>query len=75
MALARPAQSHQSRLALQFGRTAGEVTRNELMYGYSWHSCPASHNPRVQKLPSNPCIEWNFLNVSTGRQIDDTTQM
>ena len=48
------------------------TAHNELVYGYSWHSCPASRNPRVKKLPSNPCIEWNFLNASTGQQIDET---
>ena len=51
------------------------TARNELVYGYSWHSCPMSMSPLMQALPPNPCIQWNFLNADTGRQIDDTWQM
>jgi hypothetical protein len=47
----------------------------ELAYGYSWHSCPISTNPRVKKLPPNPCREWNFIDATTGRQILDTWQL
>lgn len=50
------------------------TAHNELVYGYSWHNCPASRNPKVQELPPNPCIEWNFLNANTGHQIDETWQ-
>jgi len=48
---------------------------NQLAYGYSWHSCPASRNPYVQTLPANPCIEWNFVDANTGKQIIETYQM
>jgi hypothetical protein len=51
------------------------TAHNELAYGYSWHSCPVSRNPRVKRLPANPCREWNFLDANTGRQIDETWQM
>lgn len=47
---------------------------NELVYGYSWHSCPHSRNPNVATLPANPCIQWNFLNANSGKQVDDTWQ-
>jgi hypothetical protein len=50
------------------------IAKNELVYGYSWHSCPVSTGLRVTKLPRNPCIQWNFLNANTGRQIDETWQ-
>src|SRR5712692_9229466 len=55
--------------------TGPYTVHNELVYGYSWHRCPVSMNPRVKKLPPNPCIEWNFLNANTGRQIEETWQM
>ena len=51
------------------------TAHNELAYGFSWHNCPVSRNPKVKKLPPNPCVEWNFLDANTGRQIDDTWQM
>jgi len=51
------------------------TARNRLVYGFSWHSCPVSMNPRVRKLPRNPCVQWNFLDASTGHQIDDTWQI
>src|SRR5712691_6038945 len=57
------------------GGSEAYTAHNELVYGFSWHSCPASRNPRVRKLPPNPCIQWNFLNANTGHQIDDTWQM
>jgi len=44
-----------------------------LAYGYSWHSCPSSQGPGG--TPPNPCIEWNFLNAKTGRQIVETWQL
>lgn len=50
------------------------TAHQELVYGYSWHNCPASRNPNVQTLPPNPCIEWNFLDANTGHQIDETWQ-
>lgn len=56
------------------GGSEAYTAHNELVYGYSWHSCPVSRNPRVKKLPPNPCTEWNFLNASTGQQIDQTWQ-
>lgn len=46
---------------------------NELAYGYSWHSCPAS-TLNSSPPPNNPCIEWLFLDASTGQQIDETWQ-
>ena len=51
------------------------VAHNVLAYGYSWHSCPVSRNPRVKKLPPNPCREWNFLDANTGAQIVQTWQI
>jgi hypothetical protein len=56
------------------GGSEAYTVRNELVYGYNWHSCPASRNPRVEQLPPSPCIEWIFLNADTGRQIDQTWQ-
>ena len=55
--------------------TEGYTANNELVYGFSWHNCPASRNPNAPTLPSNPCVEWNFLDASTGKQIDETWQM
>lgn len=51
------------------------TAHNQLVYGFSWHSCPVSRNPKVRKLPRNPCVQWDFLNANTGHQIDDTWQM
>lgn len=66
-------------LTLPVGPTGPEgaeeyTARNRLVYGFSWHSCPESMNPRHPKLPANPCIEWNFLDANTGHQIDMTWQ-
>jgi hypothetical protein len=67
-------------LTLPIGPTGPNGTetytaKNELVYGYSWHSCPVSRNPAVKRLPRNPCVEWNFLDANTGHQIDETWQM
>lgn len=51
------------------------TVKNALTYGFSWHSCPVSMNPKVRKLPRNPCVEWSFVNADTGHQIDNTWQM
>jgi hypothetical protein len=48
---------------------------SRLAHGYSWQRCPASTNPFVQTLPANPCIEWNFVDANTGKQIIETYQM
>ena len=57
------------------GGSESYTAHDELVYGYSWHNCPVSRNPRVKKLPPNLCTEWNFLNANTGHQIDETWQM
>jgi hypothetical protein len=49
-------------------------TQNELAYGFSSHGCPANGNPRATFSASNPCIEWTFLDASTGQLIDLTWQ-
>ncbi len=54
--------------------TEAYTANNELVYGFNWHNCPVSRNPKEQTLPANPCIEWNFLDASTGKQIDETWQ-
>lgn len=54
--------------------TTTYLAHNELVYGYSWHRCPQSQAPGGT-LPPNPCIEWNFLNASTGAQIVETWQL
>lgn len=54
--------------------TEAYTAHNILTYGYSWHSCPTSRNPKVKRLPASPCIEWLFLNANTGQQIDNTGQ-
>ncbi len=51
------------------------TAHDELAYGFSWHRYPVSANPRVTKLPPNPCREWNFLDANTARQIDETWQL
>jgi hypothetical protein len=71
--------AHLGLLTLPIGPTGpgGAETytaHDELVYGFSWHSCPVSRNPKVRRLPRNPCVEWNFVNASTGRQIDETWQ-
>ncbi len=50
------------------------LAHNKLVYGYSWHRCPQSQAPGGTP-PPNPCIEWNFLNASTGAQIVQTWQL
>lgn len=57
------------------GGAEAYAVHNQLVYGFSWHRCPISTNPRVKKLPPNPCIEWNFLSANTGRQLLQTWQM
>jgi hypothetical protein len=54
--------------------TEAYTARDVLTYGFSWHNCPVSRNPRAPSPQSNPCIEWNFINADTGQQIDDTWQ-
>lgn len=54
--------------------TEAYTANNELVYGFSWHNCPVSRNPKEPTLPANPCIEWNFLDANTGKQIDETWQ-
>jgi len=58
------------------GRHGAEtyLAHNELAYGYSWHQCPQSQAPGG-KVPPNPCIAWNFLSATTGRQIVETWQV
>jgi len=48
---------------------------NDVVYGHSWHACPASRNPHMATLPANPCIEWSFLDANSCAQIYDTFQM
>jgi hypothetical protein len=67
-------------LTLPIGRTGPHgaeayLAHNELVYGYRWHQCPQSQGPPGSTLPPNPCIEWNFLNASTGGQIVQTWQV
>jgi hypothetical protein len=47
---------------------------NQLVYGYSWHSCPESAAMNVATLPPNPCTEWLFLDANTGQMIVETWQ-
>ena len=49
------------------------LAHNELVYGYSWHSCP--YSTTAAPPPPSPCIEWNFLDANTGHQIVQTWQM
>ncbi len=67
-------------LTLPIGRlgpqgTESYLAHNKLVYGYSSHQCPQSQGPPGSTAPPNPCIEWNFLSASTGRQIVDTYQV
>jgi hypothetical protein len=67
-------------LTLPMGPTGPHGTEkytahNELVYGFSWHSCPISTSPVPVKLPPNPCIQWNLLNAYTARQVVDTWQI
>jgi hypothetical protein len=57
------------------GKVVAYSPGGQLVYGFSWHSCPVSMNPRVRRLPPNPCVEWNFIDANTGHQIDDTWQI
>ncbi len=57
---------------------------NELAYGYSWHRCPSpviglpgstdSPSPAASN-GANPCVEWNFVDATTGKQIIEIFQM
>lgn len=51
------------------------LAHNELVYGYSWHQCPQSQGPTGSTVPANPCIAWNFISATTGRQIVETWQV
>jgi hypothetical protein len=53
---------------------ASGPSQNELAYGYSSHGCPVLLNPRATLPPSNPCIEWTFLDANSGALIDWTWQ-
>jgi hypothetical protein len=54
------------------------TAHNELVYGFSWHSCPmivgGDQSGGPASLPANPCIEWRFIDAATGEMIDDTWQ-
>lgn len=47
---------------------------NQLVYGYSWHSCPLIAGGPGMSTPPSPCIEWLFLEANTGRMIVETWQ-
>jgi hypothetical protein len=47
--------------------------QDQLTWGFSWHSCPVTSGD-VSPSP-NPCIEWLFLDGTTGEMIIDTWQM
>jgi hypothetical protein len=51
------------------------LAHNELAYGYSWHQCPQSQGPRGSRVAANPCIAWNLISATTGRQIVETWQV
>lgn len=67
-----PANSETGNLPTQNG--IAYTALNELAYGYSWHSCPMTLTLGPSSLPSNPCIEWNFIDANTGQQIGMTWQ-
>lgn len=57
------------------GGAEAYLAHNELAYGYSWHQCPQSQGPSGSTVPSNPCIAWNLISATTGRQIVETWQV
>ena len=52
------------------------IALNQLVYGYSSHSCPPYQGrmPGMPPPPPTPCIEWLFLNANTGHMIIETWQ-
>lgn len=56
------------------GSTGPYTARNELTYGYSSPSACVTMNPRVMFPPGARCVYWDFLDASTGHQIDSTYQ-
>lgn len=59
-------------LTLPRGETAPDGSTTELAYGFSWHSCMVTLNGWVP--PTDPCIEWDWVDANTGQMIDDTWQ-
>ena len=48
--------------------------KDELTWGFNWHTCPVMTLANASPSADNPCIEWLLLNAKTGTQIDETWQ-
>jgi hypothetical protein len=70
--LAGPANPHTGHVVTKDGIAYAAL--NELAWGYSWHWCPMSRNPLRPGRVRGPCARWNFLDVNTGREINENWQ-
>ncbi|HET7173826.1 MAG TPA: hypothetical protein VFI30_06075 [Nocardioidaceae bacterium] len=53
----------------------GEFTANgQLTWSYHWQSCAPSTGLNPSPAPTTQCVEWLFLDASTGTEIDNTWQ-
>lgn len=62
------------RLTMPIGPGQGYTARDQLVWAFRTHQCPASRALNPSAAPNGPCIEWMFLNADTGALIDDTYQ-
>jgi hypothetical protein len=70
--LAGPTNPHTGHVVTKDGIAYAAL--NELAWGYSWRWCPMSRNPLRPGRVRGPCTRWNFLDASTGREIDENWQ-
>lgn len=50
------------------------TANDELVWSFHWQSCPPSTGLSPSPPPQTQCVEWLFLDASTGAEIDDTWQ-
>jgi hypothetical protein len=62
------------RLTLPIGSGQGYTARDQLVWAFSAHQCPASRGMNPSAAPDGPCVEWMFLDASTGASVDNTYQ-
>lgn len=67
-------QLGQLTLPVGAGDPGAYLANQELVWAYSWASCPTSTIPGVSTPPSSPCVEWMFLDADTGKLVDQTWQ-
>ncbi|HET7385867.1 MAG TPA: hypothetical protein VFJ19_04295 [Nocardioidaceae bacterium] len=61
-------------LAVGAGDPGAYTAKDELVWSFSSSSCPPNLGMVTPAPSSNPCVEWLFLDATTGQEIDDTWQ-